>query len=330
MKKWYFSDNGQVSGPFNINDAIKLLANNNDLYGWNPSFSQWLPVTQIPELSSLTSEVKPVTQISKELIEKFVSKKRDLNKKVKLIDEMIKKSKSNLSAFEQLIIKYNSLTESLSSDVKANILPIEKKKNLISKQLIELTRAADIAKHEIIDVVKEFGDLVLSKTSTGSDELSTLGELPELSKVEERKQFTSQSIIKTNDVSVSKTTIHNQVQPTPVSSPSIPNESIFLGDQQTHNQLDQSQLEPNQEHKATTSTTQDSSAVEHKSFHDVKSRLKSVFTSKTDENSLSLSEQLKRSSIPADDEVVFVDEENNNALLEEAEQKKKRRRRRRF
>ena len=114
MKKWYFSDNGQVSGPFNINDVSSLLAKNNELYGWNPSFSQWLPVAQIAELSEFISESKPVTQISKELIDKFVSKKRDLNKKIKLIDELIKNTKGNLYTFEEIIKNYNNLTQVFS------------------------------------------------------------------------------------------------------------------------------------------------------------------------------------------------------------------------
>lgn len=209
MKKWYFSENGKVSGPCSINDGSSLLSKNNHLYGWNPSFSQWLPVNKIPELSELIPESKPAAQVPKELINKFVTKKRDLNKKVILIDETIKKTQAQITAFEKEISQYKSLTESLSSDMKDNILPLEKKYQLVSKQLIELTKAAEIAKHEIKNVVQEFGELVLSKTNENLEELLALKELPELKQVE--KMVKTQETAKKTPLKISAA---NVVKPT--------------------------------------------------------------------------------------------------------------------
>ncbi|WP_426357917.1 DUF4339 domain-containing protein [Pseudocolwellia sp. HL-MZ19] len=314
MKKWYFSDNGQVSGPLNINDATSLLAKNNDLYGWNPSFSQWLPVAQIAELSEFISESKPVTQISKELIDKFVSKKRDLNKKIKLIDELIKNTKSNLYTFEGIIKNYNSLTEDLSPEVKANILPIEKKQLLLSKQLTELIRATDIAKNEIIDVVKEFGDLVLSKTSGSSDDLINIDDLPELKQVK-----------KQDGLGQAKAEVELK-QPQKIGIKKEVDKAEVILEPPTEQGVLTKGKDVDKGHPST--------SVEHDNtaFYDVKSRLKSVFKAKSEEPAISLSEQLKINNlkVKTDDEVVNIDDEINEDLLDDDEEKKTRRRRRRF
>jgi len=76
MKKWYFSDNGNVTGPVSVDSATSLFANGGDLYAWNASFSQWLPVTLIPELSNIIPTTKVAAQVPKELIDKFIQKKR--------------------------------------------------------------------------------------------------------------------------------------------------------------------------------------------------------------------------------------------------------------
>lgn len=185
MKKWYFSENGKVSGPHSIDNASAVLSNNNNMYGWTPSFSQWLPVNQIPELSELLPESKPSPQVSKILIDKFVAKRRDLNKKVTLIDNAIKERQTQIEAFEKEISQYKSLTESLPSNMKDNISPIEKKHQLASKQLRELIKATEIAKHEMVGVIQGFGELVLSKTTENLDELLELKALPELQQIEE-------------------------------------------------------------------------------------------------------------------------------------------------
>jgi hypothetical protein len=324
MKKWYFSDNGQVSGPFNINDVSSLLAKNNELYGWNPSFSQWLPVAQIAELSEFISESKPVTQISKELIDKFVSKKRDLNKKIKLIDELIKNTKGNLYTFEEIIKNYNNLTQDLSPEVKANILPIEKKKLLMSKQLTELTRAIDIAKNEIIDVVKEFGDLVLSKTSESSNNILNLDDLPELKQVNKQGN-NSETIGKVELKQPEKIEIKKEVNKAQTTSQAVP-EKV----QRVKEEIIVSNINIEKSHSENTDNIEQ--GHENTSFYDVKSRLKSVFKGKNEETTISLSEQLKVNNLKAeaDDEVVYIDDTIDEDLLDDDAEKKKRRRRRRF
>ena len=39
MKKWYFSKNGKISGPLELDEAKVFLTKDPDFYGWYSSFS---------------------------------------------------------------------------------------------------------------------------------------------------------------------------------------------------------------------------------------------------------------------------------------------------
>ena len=110
MDKWYISDNGRVAGPLNVNDVQRLIAKNSDLYGWNPSFSHWLPIEKIQELKGFLPEDYSSDRISKELIDRFVTKKRDLNKKTALINASIEATVQKMAIFEEEISNYKTLT----------------------------------------------------------------------------------------------------------------------------------------------------------------------------------------------------------------------------
>ena len=49
MKKWFFSNNGEVTAPLDLDEAKDYLATNPNVYGWHPSFTQWKPVNCISE-----------------------------------------------------------------------------------------------------------------------------------------------------------------------------------------------------------------------------------------------------------------------------------------
>ena len=176
MDKWYISDNGRVAGPLNVNDVQRLIAKNSDLYGWNPSFSHWLPIEKIQELKGFLPEDYSSDRISKELIDRFVTKKRDLNKKTALINASIEATVQKMAIFEEEISNYKTLTTALSPDVQENIVPLEKKYNSIGKQLNDLLKALAISKEEINEVVKEFGGMVLNKSTESYENFSELTE----------------------------------------------------------------------------------------------------------------------------------------------------------
>jgi|GEM_PF-1009172 len=329
MKKWYFSENGSVTGPYSISEANTLLEKNNDVYGWNPTFSQWLPVTQIPEFSELIPDSKPAAQVPKELIDRFVTKKRDLNKKIKLIDETIKNTEEHIELFDNEINQYKSLTESLSVDVKNNIVPLEKKHQLVMKQLQELKKAAEIAKHEIIDVVQEFGDLVLSKANENAAGLSELKELPEF------KNETATAVSKpvnSERAGYVNSTASKKVQAKPhnASKNVETTEKLDVVAQKELNnnnkniERDTSTNEYSQEQSSENEVNSEQNA-----FSGVKNKFKSVFKPKAEEPTVKLSDKLKQLEQPPK-EVVTQDENDAELIEDSEEQKTTRRRRRRF
>lgn len=165
MKKWYISEDGKVSGPFNISDIKKSISKDKDLYGWNPSFKHWLPVSQIDEFKDFLPQTTKSNQISEALIEKFISTKRDLSKKLSLIDDSIESTVKSMNSFDDKITYYKELTSDLAPEVKDNIFPLEKKYNSLNKQLDDLEKAAVVVKKEISDTVVEFDELVLDTTN---------------------------------------------------------------------------------------------------------------------------------------------------------------------
>lgn len=274
MKKWYFSENGTVSGPCSINDASSLLSKNNNLYGWNPSFSQWLPVNQIPELSKLIPESKPAAQVPKALIDKFITQKRNLNNKIKLIDETIIKTQKQINVFEKEMEQYKNLTESLSSDMKDNILPLEKKHQLATKQLNELTKVAEIAKNEITNVAQAFNDLVLSKTSENLEEILKQRELPELK--QEKQILKIKETSKSSPGSITASTAkeptgNNEISKVVTKKKTTIEKVVAL--------KASAELKTETSHKNTTQTPmkENISTVENKAFVGVKNKFRSVF-----------------------------------------------------
>jgi hypothetical protein len=174
MDKWYISANGRVTGPLNIEGVKRLIAKHNDLYGWNPSFSHWLPIAEIKELSVFLSKEQFSEQVSKELIQKFVNRKRDLYKKTAIIDSAIEATIEKMTHFEKEINNYKKLTATLAADVQDNIIPLEQKYSGIEKQLNNLQKALIISKQEINDTIKEFGELVLPKSTESNDDFVEL------------------------------------------------------------------------------------------------------------------------------------------------------------
>lgn len=51
MTQWYLSHQGNQTGPFDLAQAIRLAQKDPDGYAWRDGFAEWLPISQIDELS---------------------------------------------------------------------------------------------------------------------------------------------------------------------------------------------------------------------------------------------------------------------------------------
>lgn len=164
MKKWYFSKNGKISGPLDLEDARDFLTKDPGFYGWHPSFSQWRPVSCIVEFDDVVPEPVPPAQIPPELIQEFIDKKQELHDKIDLIDESIDERTSSMYELEQEIKIYKRITQNLSDEVKANITSIEQNHKQLQKNLSDLKTVTDIANNEIDEIVTDFDTRVADKT----------------------------------------------------------------------------------------------------------------------------------------------------------------------
>ncbi|WP_019027878.1 DUF4339 domain-containing protein [Colwellia piezophila] len=156
MTKWFFSNNGQVTAPLDLVEAIDYLTSNPNVYGWHPSFTQWKPVNCISEFVDIIPPTEQVPLIPKEISDKFLAKKSRLDAKLVSIDDSINHSLSSLGKLERQIKGYKDLTKNLNDDVKGAIDNIEKKYNNINRKLSQIKGAVHIAEKEMTEVVVEF------------------------------------------------------------------------------------------------------------------------------------------------------------------------------
>ncbi|MCJ8296700.1 MAG: DUF4339 domain-containing protein [Colwellia sp.] len=156
MKKWFFSNNGEVTAPLDLDAAKDYLASNPDVYGWHPSFNQWKPVNCISEFVDVLPPTVQAPLIPKEISDKFAAKKQRLEAKLTSIDDSINHSQSSLVKFEQQISDYKDLTKNLNDEVKGAIDNIEKKYRNLSRKLSQVKDAVHIAETEMSEVVGDF------------------------------------------------------------------------------------------------------------------------------------------------------------------------------
>jgi chromosome segregation ATPase len=156
MKKWFFSNNGKVTAPLDLDAAKEYLSSNPDVYGWHPSFNQWKPVNCISEFVDVLPPTVQPPLIPKEISDKFFAKKQRLESKLTSIDDSINHSQSSFKKFEKQIEDYKILTENLNDDVKGAINNIEKKYKSLSRKLSQVKEAVQIAEKEMTEVVGDF------------------------------------------------------------------------------------------------------------------------------------------------------------------------------
>ncbi len=168
MKKWYFSKNGSVTGPVNLEEAQAYAQANPDIYGWHPSFKQWKPVSLIMELGNIVATTKPSIHLLTELVEKFKIKKQRLDKKLSVIEQRIEVNENLLSTLHEEITVYKKLTANLSDGVKGAIKGIEQQYLALQEKQSRLHEASSISMMEIDTLVNEFNSRISDKANANN------------------------------------------------------------------------------------------------------------------------------------------------------------------
>ena len=164
MNTWIFSKNGQVTEPLDLASAKKYVVENNDAYGWQASYTQWLPVNSINEFSALLPERKVGAQLPQKIVDEFLSKEQALSKRLEQFNKELASGEAIAQEFEQEIANYKQLTVNLSDEVKGNINEIELQYHELQNQLNVIRQSVQTSQQELSSIVKDFNQKVSEKS----------------------------------------------------------------------------------------------------------------------------------------------------------------------
>jgi len=323
MTTWYLASHGEVTGPFELEEARKSIQSNKtqdpQFFVWQPNFVYWQAAYAVGEFSDLVQEVEHASPVFDDLKDRFKEREEILSNRVSHVDGRLKQACDNLMTFEDDIIAYKKLTANFGPEVQAAIAAIEKKYKSLSKKIDGIVSATEIAETEVANASKAFAaiesdeaeeELIEEEVAVEEEPIAQEQEVVEKPKVQkkvvEQKQPEAKPVAK------------KEPAPKPVAKPSIQKAAEVAPAPQASSQEERAQEKQEQE------------AI-GKGILGMKKMLKSVF--KEPEPAPKLSEMLNQTeSAPVsaeeppeeDVELVVVDVDE-----EEATAKKRRRRRRR-
>ncbi len=140
MKKWFFSDNGEVSGPFGLRESNELISKNPDLYAWHPSYTHWVPVSCINEFEVAISPPPAPIDIPAGLIDDLVGEEKELLSTLDRIDKTIKITSDSLYEIDTDLDTFAQTTHNLTEEVKVVVKTIEEQYASLQKNLANVIK----------------------------------------------------------------------------------------------------------------------------------------------------------------------------------------------
>lgn len=163
MDTWIFSKNGQVTEPLTLAAAKEYVVENQDAYGWQSHYTQWLPVNSISEFSALLPDNKAIAKIPQKIIDEFLSKEQALDKRFDQFNQELITGDAAAKQLEQEIATYKQLTVNLSDEVKSNINEIEQQYHELQKQLNDIKQVVETSHQGLSDIARDFNHKVADK-----------------------------------------------------------------------------------------------------------------------------------------------------------------------
>ncbi|WP_019027879.1 DUF4339 domain-containing protein [Colwellia piezophila] len=140
MKKWFFSDNGEVTGPFGLTESNALIAKKSDLYAWHPSYTHWVPVNCIDEFEAIMTPPPPPIKIPNDLIDDFIGEEKELITTLDRIDKTIKITADSLYEIDAELDNYGQITHKLTEEVSVVVKQIEEQYAALQKNLANVIK----------------------------------------------------------------------------------------------------------------------------------------------------------------------------------------------
>ncbi|TWX71762.1 DUF4339 domain-containing protein [Colwellia demingiae] len=140
MKKWFFSDNGKVTGPLELKESNELVSKNPDLYAWHPSYTHWVPVSCIDEFEVSITPPPPPIEIPKHLIDGLIGEEKELITTLDRIDKTIKITSDSLYEIDAELDNYGKIAHNLTEEVRAVVKTIEEQYAALQKNLANVIK----------------------------------------------------------------------------------------------------------------------------------------------------------------------------------------------
>ncbi len=140
MKKWFFSDNGKVTGPLGLKESNELISKNSDLYAWHPSYTHWVPVSCIDEFETSITPPPPPIEIPTDLIDDLIGEEKELITTLERIDKTIKITSDSLYEIDTDLDNYGRTARDLTDQVKVVVKQIEEQYASLQKNLANVIK----------------------------------------------------------------------------------------------------------------------------------------------------------------------------------------------
>ncbi len=141
MKKWFFSDNGEIFGPLGLQDSNDLIAKKPNLYAWHPSYTHWVPVSCVNEFELSITPPPPPVEIPKELIESLIDEDNTLISTLERVDKTISTTSDSLYEIDTEVDNYYRTTHNLTEEVKVVVKTIEEQYASLQKNLANVIQS---------------------------------------------------------------------------------------------------------------------------------------------------------------------------------------------
>lgn len=140
MKKWFFSNNGEVTGPLALQECNELIAKHPNLYAWHPSYTHWVPVSCIDEFEVAINPPPPPIEIPQGLIESLIGEEKELISTLDRIDKTIKITSDSLYEIDAEVDNYSQVTHNLTKEVKMVVKSIEEQYASLQQNLANVIK----------------------------------------------------------------------------------------------------------------------------------------------------------------------------------------------
>ncbi|MBR9728538.1 DUF4339 domain-containing protein [Shewanella intestini] len=135
MKEWYFSNNGEVTGPLGLAASNKFIKANPDTYAWHPSYAHWIPICDVEEFDMIASPPPPPIEVPQELIESMLAKEQELNSALNRIESTLQVIHGSLNDLDRDSSRCKTTTQNLNEQVKTTLRSVNEQYAALQKNL---------------------------------------------------------------------------------------------------------------------------------------------------------------------------------------------------